>query len=620
MAKTGFAARMGAAAFLAGVALAVPQSTAVATADRADKADTGSASDTASSDTASSETSSASTDASGAGDIRVGRGTRPAARGGTDRTSSDRTPAVSPPRAAAAGRSPGEARRTAAGPSAADVQPPATTVTDPAPRSTSPEPVVAPVVPAREIPVPSPAVTAPAQIAAATAAAPTPAGVATLTTPVQPAQPSHPGALAAMTASAGASANASSASLIDTLLAPIRSIFGEGTALLVRRSLFNQAPTTAPVQLTGQSEGPITGTVGAVDLEGDPLSYAVTGTPLHGSAVVNADGSYTYTPGTNFTGTDSFVVEVTDTGFHINLLDVFRPAGTSASVAVAQGALAAMLRFQFVYGSGSQYWSSAARAALESAANELASSIVVNSPVTITYDVTGANSPFSSTLASAGSDFVNNDSGFLQTVVQNKILSGADANGSAADGTIDWNFGPSWAFGSPSNNAYDFESIAMHELLHTFGFLSNIDKAGSNTGQVWTVFDGYVVNSAGTRVINSGSYTWNAAYNANLTGGNGGLYFGGPNAVAAYQALVPLYAPNPWEPGSSLSHLDDNRFSGPNEKLMNAESGVGPGIRVISPIELGILTDIGYTVRSGSGTPTLLFVGFIALRMRRRRD
>ena len=441
-----------------------------------------------------------------------------------------------------------------------------------------------------------------------------PAAIATLPSPA------HPGVLAAATASAGASANASSASMIDTLLAPIRAIFGEGTALLVRRAFFNQAPTAKPVQLTGQSEGPITGTIGAVDLEGDPLSYAVTGTPLHGSAVVNPDGSYTYTPDTDFTGTDGFVVEITDTGFHINLLDVFRPASTSASVAVAQGALAAMLRFQFIYGSGSQYWSSAARAALESAANKLASSIVVNSPVTITYDVTGTKSPFSSTLASAGSEFVSNDPGFLQTVVQQKILSGADANGSAADGTIDWNFGPPWAFGAVSNTSYDFESIAMHELLHTFGFLSNIEKAGSNNGQVWTVFDSYVVNSAGSHVINSGSDTWNAAYNSNLTGGNGGLYFGGPNAVAAYQALVPLYAPNPWESGSSLSHLDDNAFSGSNEKLMNAVTSVGPGIRVISPIELGILADIGYTVRSGSGTPALLFVGFIALRVRRRRD
>ena len=593
MAKAGFAARMGAAAFLAGLSLAAPQSIAVATADRAD---TGSPADT----------SSASTQ--GASGTSGGRGSRPASRGGLDRT-----PVVSPPRAAATRQSLGEGRRTGASAAAPVVGPvresavPAPAVTEPA--QTAP----AVTAPAAIAPVTAP-VTDSVPVAAATEAAPTPAGIAT------PPSPAHPGALAAMTASAGASANASSASLIDTLLAPIRAIFGEGTALLVRRSLFNQAPTITPVQLTGQSEGPITGTIGAVDLEGDPLSYAVTATPLHGSAVVNPDGSYTYTPGTGFTGTDSFVVDVTDTGFHINLLDLFRPASTSASVPVAQGALAAMLRFQFNYGSGSQYWSSAARAALESAATELASSIVVNSPVTITYDVTGANSPFSSTLASAGSDFVSNDTGFLQTVVQNKILSGADANGSAADGTIDWNFGPSWAFGSVSNTAYDFESIAMHELLHTFGFLSNIDEAGSNTGKVWTVFDSYVVNSAGTRVINSGNYTWNSAYNSNLTGGNGGLYFGGPNAVAAYQALVPLYAPNPWEPGSSLSHLDDNRFSGPNEKLMNAESGVGPGIRVISPIELGILTDIGYTVTSGSGTPALLFVGFIALRVRRRRD
>ena len=337
--------------------------------------------------------------------------------------------------------------------------------------------------------------------------------------------------------------------------------------------------------------------------------------------MVNADGSYTYTPGTDFTGTDNFVVSVTDTGFHINLLDLARPASTSASVAVARGALASMLRFQFVYGSGSQYWSSAARAALESAAGRLASYIVVASPVTITYDVTGAKSPFSSTLASAGSDFVNGDSGFLQTVVQSKVLSGADANGSSADGTIDWNFGPSWAFGgSTSNTSYDFESIAMHELLHTFGLLSNIDKAGSNTGQVWTVFDSYVMNTSGTRVIDSGTSTWNTAYNSNLTGGNGGLYFGGPNAVAAYQALVPLYTPNPWEPGSSVSHLNDNVFSGSNEKLMNAVTGVGPGIRVISPIELGILSDIGYTVTSGSGSPVLLFVGFVTLRVRRRKD
>ena len=612
MAKVRFAARVGAAAFLAGVSLAVPQSTAVAVADGPD---TASASDASS--------------ASSAGGSRAGRTSKPPPRGGAERTS------VSSPRPAAAQRSAGKGQARPAPDSAlpdsalpdtalpdtagSARQPASATVTD------APQPESATVVAARDIAVPAQTAITQTTITQTTTA-PAPVSTGTDSSPAVAAtvvSPAKPGALATVTASAAASANASSAALIDKLLAPIRTLFGEGTALLVRRTFFNQAPLTTPVQLTGQSDGPITGTIGAVDLEGDPLSYTITGTPLHGSAAVSADGSYTYTPGTDFTGTDSFVVAVADNspGFHINLLDFARPASTSTSVAVAQGALAAMLRFQFVYGSGSQHWSSSARASLESAANKLASYIVVTSPVTITYDVTGTRSPLSSTLASAGSDFVDDNSGFLQTVVQNKVLSGADANGSAADGTIDWNFGPSWAFGTAtSNTAYDFESIAMHELLHTFGVLSNIDKAGFNTGQVWTVFDSYVVNSAGTRVIDGATYTWKNAYNSNLTGGNGGLYFAGPTAVAAYQALVPLYTPNPWQPGSSLSHLNDNVFSGPNEALMNAVTSVGPGIRVISPIELGILSDIGYTVTSGSGTSALLFVGLITLRVRRRRN
>jgi hypothetical protein len=416
-----------------------------------------------------------------------------------------------------------------------------------------------------------------------------------------------------MTVTPGVSANASSsASLIDNLLAPIRTIFGEGTALLVRRTFFNQAPSLNPVQLTGQSEGPITGTLAAVDPDGDPLSYSVTGNPRYGAAVVNGDGSYTYTPAGGFAGNDGFVVSVTDTGFHINLLDLFRPASTSANVAVSQGALASNLRFQFVYGTGSQYWSSAARSALESAATQLSSYIVVTSPVTITYDVTGQSSVLFATLASAGSDFVNDGNGFLPTVVQNKIQTGYDANGAAADGTIEWNFGRSWALGSSvSSSEYDFQSIAMHELLHTFGYLSNIDKAGSNTAPVWTIYDSFVVNSAGTRPIDAGDYSWSTAFDPNLTGGNGGLYFAGPHAVAANQGYVALYTPSTFGTGSSLSHL------GASNTLMSATVSTGPRPRVLSPVDLGILADIGYTV---SGSPVLLFVGFVSIRPRRRKD
>lgn len=606
-AKVRLTARIGAVLFVAGASCAVPYGMATATADDSDN----------------SPASSTSDAAKASPSPRAGRTGNPASRGTAAR-------GAQAPRASAAG--------TDAGHDAVPV--PET----PAPeaKASRTRPVVvhevespsSPVLPAAE---PTPSIATPPQ-AAATYQPDAAAEVDSSTTTVhsrpsrspeiaaaQPVPaatedpvPAASGTVATVSASAAA-AKTSTAALIDKLLAPIKTLFGEGTALLVRRSLFNQAPSVTPVQLTGQSTGPITGKIGAIDLEGDPLTYTIASKARFGTAVVNPDGTYTYTPGDDFTGTDSFGVTVSDGGRRLNILDLSRPSSTAARVAVAQGAVAALLQFQFVYGSGSQYWSSDARTALEAAASRLASYFVVDSPVTITYAVTGKSSPFSSTLATAGSDFVNDGSGFLPTVVQAKVLTGVDANGASADGTIDWNFGPAWSFGSTvSNSQYDFESIATHELLHTMGFLSNIDKAGSNTGTLWTVFDSYVTNSAGTAVINSDTKRWNSAYNANLTGGSGGLYFNGPNAVAAYHAAVPLYTPNPWAPGSSLSHLDDDTFTGSQDKLMNAFTGQGLGIRVLSPIEIGILTDIGYTLTSGPGVPTLLFAGFFVLRRRRR--
>lgn len=431
-----------------------------------------------------------------------------------------------------------------------------------------------------------------------------------------PAVNAPPRALATVATPAGAAAS-SFADVLGDLLGPIQA-FIDGAALLVRRTLFNEAPTVSPVQLTGQTEGPITGTIGAVDPEDDPLTFTISGSPRFGTVAVNRDGGYTYTPGPAFAGTDSFSVTATDTGFHINLLDPFRPAGTSASVSVARGAVRPALRFQFVYGAGSQFWSPSARAALESAATQLGSYLVVSSPVTVTYQVNGEFSPLSATLAEAGSSFASPGPGFLDTVVQNKIQTGADANGSTPDGNISVNFGQPWSLGSPvAGNQYDLESIAMHELLHTLGFLSYVQQAGANTGQTWTVYDSFLVNSAGNRIIGP-DYLWSSAYNPNLTGANRGVYFSGPNAVAANNGLVPLYTPNPWVSGSSLSHLSDYVFTGSKDTLMTAVVSRGPAPRALSAVELGILRDLGYTVAPGPGGATLMFVGVLFLRRLRQ--
>jgi CshA-type fibril repeat protein len=48
------------------------------------------------------------------------------------------------------------------------------------------------------------------------------------------------------------------------------------------------------------------------DANGDPLTVTSVSIPSHGTAVINPDGTITYTPGANFHGSDSLIYEVTD--------------------------------------------------------------------------------------------------------------------------------------------------------------------------------------------------------------------------------------------------------------------------------------------------------------------
>jgi hypothetical protein len=366
-----------------------------------------------------------------------------------------------------------------------------------------------------------------------------------------------------------------------------------GTAYTMRRTLLNQAPTVAPLQLTGTSDTAVTGHVAAVDPDGDQIAYHVVQGPASGTLQLNSDGSFTYTPPADFEGVASFVVMAQDLGLHVNVLNPFRGAGSSAGALVNEGAI----KFSFNYTTGADSWSTEARDALASSANAITAYFLVTHPVTLTYDVTGENSPTSSTLASAGSDLIGNAPGFWRTVVQNKLISGVDSNGAAADGSISWNFGSDWDYGdSVAADKFDFDAVAMHELMHSFGFLSYTSKPGENTNRYWSILDSFITTSTGAKVIGP-DYTWNTAYDPNLIGGNGGLYLAGANAVAGYDgALVPIFTPDPWEEGSSTSHLDDATFNGVSQKLMNAKTDTGPGVRILSPIELGILKDMGYTV------------------------
>ena len=86
--------------------------------------------------------------------------------------------------------------------------------------------------------------------------------------------------------------------------------FLEGGLLMLRRSLFNEAPRVTPSPQTTSEDGKIEGRIGAFDLEGDTLSYAVTGAPQYGTVEVDETGKYSYTPGSTSSGLDSFTVRV----------------------------------------------------------------------------------------------------------------------------------------------------------------------------------------------------------------------------------------------------------------------------------------------------------------------
>jgi hypothetical protein len=271
-----------------------------------------------------------------------------------------------------------------------------------------------------------------------------------------------------------------------------------------------------------------------------------------------------------------------------------RQSGIAATVAFSGSP---SITFHFVYGVGAEYWSPAFRQALEATAATVASTFVVGSPVDLTLDVTAENSPTSGILAWANSDLASSAPGFARTVMQEKVLTGVDRNGTWADGVIHWNFGYRFSHGDTvSSVEYDFRSTVMHELVHAFGFLSYLDAPGMNTSTTWTGFDGFVVNAAGTKVIDAHTFQWDTTFDPNLTGGNGGLFFGGTNAIAVYGGPVPLLTVDPVRLGSSFSHLDDYTFVDDDEKLMNAFKSRGLGIRVISPVERAILADLGYTV------------------------
>ena len=83
----------------------------------------------------------------------------------------------------------------------------------------------------------------------------------------------------------------------------------------------NASPTTISVDLITQTETPITDMLSANDENGDTLTFSLDQEPMLGMVTIDSNGSFTYQPNAEVTGSDSFTFTASD-GITIEALEV----------------------------------------------------------------------------------------------------------------------------------------------------------------------------------------------------------------------------------------------------------------------------------------------------------
>lgn len=155
---------------------------------------------------------------------------------------------------------------------------------------------------------------------------------------------------------------------------------------------------------------------------------------------------------------------------------------------------------------------------------------------------------------------------------------------------FDWYLGTD---GNPSGRQ-DFVTVVLHELCHGLGFSGLVGSSSweftEDSGE-GSRYGSFIVDGTGLRMfdVENGS----TELEQYLTSDN--LFLDNPASVKANGNTLPkIYAPDPWNGGSSISHWDDATFDGTDNALMTHALSSGEAVHDPGATTLGLFRDLGW--------------------------
>ncbi len=185
-----------------------------------------------------------------------------------------------------------------------------------------------------------------------------------------------------------------------------------------------------------------------------------------------------------------------------------------------------------------------------------------------------------------------------------EVNSGAEIEADFNSAFSHWYLG---THGNVPSSQYDFETVVLHELGHGLGFYSsfNVDRSSGDLGRDAAHelrFDANEWDAATGGNLMTSYANNSSALESQLT--DGSVFLGGTHVETVLGKRAKLYAPNPWQEGSSNSHLDESKYAPFTVNalmtpiLYNGESIHDPG-----PATKAIFQDIGWAI-AGASTDT----------------